>query len=119
MLWYIVVEVTLKKCRIRLMTAATYIIMIGETTISKWPGYATTIITRTVIRGWREHHTKFILAGVRPQDEGVCAHLTHPHRLGEIKLEDGHLVVGTLLAQQAPTVATEEGGEGRVDRVPR
>ncbi len=43
--------------------------------------------------------------------EGVRAHLTQTDRLGQVKLENGHLVTGTRLAEQTSAVTAAEKGK--------
>ncbi len=41
--------------------------------------------------------------------ERIGTHLTQTDRLGQVKLENRHLVTGALLAQHTTTVATAGG----------
>lgn len=47
------------------------------------------------------------------QSQHVKTDVAHPHRLVQIKLDDGDLLDGALVAQQAPTVAAAGGDRQR------
>lgn len=52
------------------------------------------------------------------QSQYVKADVTHPHRLVQVKLDDGNLLYRALVAQQAPAVAARvDRKRGRINEI--